>query len=194
MQPKVFCIGFHKTGTTSLETALRILGYRVTGPNGVRDPNIAQNALFMAKNLVPRFDAFQDNPWPLLFKELDHNYPGSKYILTLRDADKWLNSLLAYSGNLSTPMREWIYGCGSPKGNENIYLNRFNQHNQEVLNYFSSRPNDLLTMNIEQGDGWEKLCPFLNKPLPNKAFPHKNKAGDRLRALKKIFRVIGKNA
>ena len=27
--PKVFCIGFQKTGTTSLESALKILGYRV---------------------------------------------------------------------------------------------------------------------------------------------------------------------
>ena len=30
---KIFCIGFHKTGTKSLGLALGILGYKVTGPN-----------------------------------------------------------------------------------------------------------------------------------------------------------------
>ena len=28
---KVFCIGFHKTGTTSMRDALNILGYKVAG-------------------------------------------------------------------------------------------------------------------------------------------------------------------
>jgi len=68
---KVFCIGFHKTGTTSLNVALNTLGYRVTGPNGVNDPDIAKNVLRMADDLVKRYDAFQDNPWPIIYKELD---------------------------------------------------------------------------------------------------------------------------
>ena len=41
MKTKVFCIGFHKTGTTSLETALTKLGYKVTGCFGTKDPDIA---------------------------------------------------------------------------------------------------------------------------------------------------------
>lgn len=41
MKSKVFCIGFHKTGTTSLELALIRLGYRVTGSFGTKDPHIA---------------------------------------------------------------------------------------------------------------------------------------------------------
>ena len=40
-KPKVFCIGFHKTGTTSLELALKQLGFRVTGSFGTKDPDIA---------------------------------------------------------------------------------------------------------------------------------------------------------
>ncbi len=39
MKTKVFCIGFHKTGTSSLAVALKTFGYRVTGPNGVNNPN-----------------------------------------------------------------------------------------------------------------------------------------------------------
>ena len=40
-RPKVFCVGFHKTGTKSLGAALATLGYRVAGPRGTLDPQIA---------------------------------------------------------------------------------------------------------------------------------------------------------
>jgi hypothetical protein len=81
---KVFCIGFHKTGTTSLNVALQTLGYQVTGPNGYNDPKIQKRVLALAHSLVKKYDAFQDNPWPIIYKEMDHAYPGSKFILTVR--------------------------------------------------------------------------------------------------------------
>src|SRR5438477_12681989 len=92
MKPKVFCIGFHKTGTKSLAAALRTLGYSVTGPNGVKDPNIGNNVYAMAFDLAERFDAFQDNPWPIIYKELDKRYPGSKFVLSVRGSDSWIKS------------------------------------------------------------------------------------------------------
>lgn len=51
---KIFCIGFHKTGTKSLGTALDILGYRVCGPVGVKDPDIAKNVLPLIIPSYPR--------------------------------------------------------------------------------------------------------------------------------------------
>ena len=38
--------------------ALRELGYKVTGPNGVHDPDIAENVLTMAYEVAEEFDAF----------------------------------------------------------------------------------------------------------------------------------------
>jgi hypothetical protein len=29
-------------------------------------------------------------------------------------------------------------------------------------------------MNTIEGDGWEKLCNFLDKPIPQIPYPHKN--------------------
>lgn len=184
MTAKVFCIGFHKTGTTSLDKALQALGYRVTGPNGVRDPDIASKVHAMAYELVEKYDAFQDNPWPILYRELDERYPGSKFILTLRDTQSWLNSQLKHFGQRETAMRQWIYGVGCPQGNEAVYTRRFDRHNREVLEHFRGRPDDLLVMNLAQGDGWEKLCPFLGKPVPGMPFPHANKATDRTLVMK----------
>ena len=181
---KVFCLGFHKTGTTSLAEALKQLGYRVTGPNGVNDPNIEKNVLPMAYDLIEKFDAFQDNPWPIIYKKIDKNYPDSKYILLLRNSDAWIKSIINHFGQEKTPMREWIYGVGCPEGNEEIYINRFEKHNADVLNYFKNRPEDLLVMELAKGDGWEKLCKFLEKDIPLKPFPHEQKAADREKKLK----------
>lgn len=176
---KVFGIGFHKTGTTSLNLALQQLGYRITGPNGVNDPDISQNLDQLCKNIVPEFDAFLDNPWPILYKKLDKIYPGNKFILTTRPTDKWMKSIISHFGHQSTPMREMIYGKGFPIGNEKIYIERYTKHNEEVLEYFANREKDLLILDISNGDGWEKLCPFLNKDIIDTPFPHKNKASDR---------------
>ena len=139
---KVFGIGFQKTGTTSLENALSILGYRVCGPFGLHSKDIANMALSEALEMAKNFDAFQDNPWPMLFSELDNAYPGSKFVLTIRDHDKWFESVEKHFGTESTPMREWIYGFGSPIGNRAAYINRYNQHNNAVFEYFSKRPDD----------------------------------------------------
>ena len=176
-KPKVFCVGFHKTGTKSLARALEILGYRVTGPNGAREPRIAERALPMALDIAQRFDAFNDNPWPILFRELDAAFPGSRFILTVRPADSWIASVVGHFGDEPTPMREWIYGegRGAPRGNERVYVDRFRRHNADVVSYFAGRE-CLVTMDVTAGDGWETLCRFLALPVPDRPFPHINAA------------------
>jgi hypothetical protein len=173
---KVFGIGFQKTGTSSLAGALAMLGYRVTGPNGVNDRRIAEKVRKMAFRLTEKYDAFQDNPWPVLYRELDQWWPGSKFILTVRPTAAWIRSTVRHFGTATTPMREWIYGVGCPQGHEDVYVARYERHNAEVLEYFRSRPDDLLVLRITEGDGWDKLCPFLHKAIPATAFPHANKA------------------
>jgi hypothetical protein len=193
MKSKVFCVGFHKTGTSSLGVALGKLDYRVAGPSGVYDPNIEKIALTMAYDLVEKFDAFQDNPWPILYKQLDEKYPGSKFILMLRNPESWIRSQVMHFGRKSTPMRKWIYGVGYPEGNEQIYIRRFEAHNADVLDYFKDRPQDLLVMDLSKGDGWEKLCPFLGVEIPNIPFPHANEASVREKASSKSIFSKTKN-
>jgi len=43
-----------------------------------------------------------------------------------------------------------------------------------VLEHFRDRPGKLLVMNVTAGDGWEKLCPFLDTPIPDIPFPKAN--------------------
>lgn len=175
MTPKVFGIGFHKTGTSSLGDALSLLGYRVTGPNGVYMEGINRAAAWqLASGLLTDFDGFQDNPWPVLFRELDRALPGSKFVLTVRPEAAWLRSVVQDFGHKSTPMREWIYGVGPPLGNERVFLERYRRHNLEVVEYFDGREDDLLVMRITEGEGWGVLCPFLGHDVPALEFPHSN--------------------
>ncbi|MEX0285789.1 MAG: sulfotransferase family protein [Paracoccaceae bacterium] len=183
MNVKVFGIGFQKTGTKSLAPALARRGFRVTGPNGFRDPDIATRYPEITARLSRRYDAFQDNPWPLVYREMDQLWPEARFILTVRDTDSWLASVLDHFGTTTSPMRDLIYGpgMGAPKGNEAHFVARMETHNLAVRTYFQNRPGKLLEMDLGAGDGWEKLCPFLNRPMPDKPFPHKNTAQRRKR-------------
>lgn len=178
---KIFCVGFHKTGTKSLAAALELLGFRVCGTVGVHDPDIATKASQLIHSFVPRYDAFQDNPWPVFYRELDRCYPGSRFILTVRSADEWIDSAVCHFGTQDTPMRHYIYGAGHPEGNEELYVDRYRRHNDEVREYFRDRPDDLLTMNITCGAGWASLCTFLRVEWPSTPFPRLNTRGNRLR-------------
>ena len=178
MKTKVFCIGFHKTGTTSLEMALKKLGYTVTGSFGTKDPDIANKVHEMAYAMVEKFDAFEDNPWPILYRELDERFPDSKFVLTRRPTENWIRSQVKDFASTETPMRRWIYGedAGCPLGNEETYTVRYERHNREVQEYFADRPNDLLIIDLPNDDGWSRLCPFLGHTVPDEPFPHANKA------------------
>ena len=176
---KVFGIGFHKTGTTSLGHALERLGYRVAGSQGVHCSNIGRDVGALAFSQLHRYDAFQDNPWPLLYRQLDAWCPGSKFVLTLRPTAKWIRSVCEHFGNDRTPMREWIYGPGSPLGHEDVYVRRYEEHNAAVRDYFASRPADLLVFRTGEGDGWPELCDFLGREIPSGPFPHGNSQAER---------------
>lgn len=180
---KVFCIGFQKSGTTSLEAALKILGYRVCGVIG-RDLSMAElraKGLDLAITTAAKYDAVQDMPWPIFFRELDAAYPGSKFILTVRDPERWYRSIADHFMPPGTEMEGWTYGADArtPHGNKERYIEVYARHNQSVRDHFKDRPGDLLEMNLTKGDGWEMLCPFLGRSIPSWTFPRKNTAAQR---------------
>ena len=177
---KVFGIGFHKTGTTTLGSALANLDYKVCGYQGQFIEKISKEDYNSVFRIVDKYDAFQDNPWPLLYKELDRHYPGSKFILTYRSEERWIKSVVNHFGNKENEMRTLIYGYGAPLGNEDIYIARYRLHNRKVLDYFKGRENSLTSLSWEKGDGWEELCQFLNKPIPDIPFPHLNTSSERV--------------
>ena len=75
-------------------------------------------------------------------------------------------------------------------GQETRYKQVFEEHNAAVLSYFKDRPGDLLVMDLEGGDGWTKLCPFVGAPVPGKSFERANSARARRGLVSRIARRI----
>ena len=170
----IFCVGFHKTGSRTLGRALETLGYKVHYQTGVHDPDIAEKVQEMIDDLPEGFDAFIGNPWSVMWQRLYHNNPKSKFILSERATETWIESVTRYFGTKTTPMRKWIYGFGSPIGNEEVYQATYEKHNREIKGFFKDRDRQFLVLNFERGDGWRELCKFLNQPIPSEPFPHLN--------------------
>ena len=55
------------------------------------------------------------------------------------------------------------------------FVRAYQRHVENVKRYFADRPGDLLVLEIANGDGYEKLAPFLGVPVPEQPFPHKGK-------------------
>lgn len=172
---KIICVGWHKTGTSTIGTALIHLGYEVLGARLDTTDYLFENDIEPVIEIARPFDVLSDVPWAALYKELDKAFPGSKFILTERDEQKWLRSAKKHFGSTHIPLHKWLYGEGVLEGNEELYVNRYRKHNREVREFFKDRPNDLLIMNFENGDGWKKLCPYVDHEIPNMKFPHSNK-------------------
>jgi len=145
---KIFCLGMHKTGTTTLLHAFLMLGIRTC--DGLAGASQAERSSFAGagnqinhlEGLLCQYQAFEDVPWPLFYEELYERYPDAYFILTSRDPRRWIHSCLSHFGGESDPVHEWIYGagCGAPLGHEAVWLNKFVAHNQAVLDFFAAMP------------------------------------------------------
>lgn len=196
-RPKVFCIGFQKTGTTSLSFALEQLGYRVSSVYDQRVPIAKLKATYVERGLerAKDYDAVQDMPWPLIFRELDEAFPGSKFILSMRDTDKWWNSIVSHFGANPAPLQQLTYGedFAAPAGNEARYREVYENHNRDVLAYFADRPDDLLEFWLERGHGWNELGAFLGlDEIPDGEFVRANTSGQRATLYRRIRKKLAK--
>lgn len=179
---KVFCVGWSKTGTTSLAEAFRILGLFTwqcaPWTIGINYYSSDISDISIDFSALNDYTAAADLPICALYPELDKQFPGSKFILTTRPEDKWvdsaihqLNELYDSHGEIGAIAR---WGYGADKIDRDILLQRYRQHNQQVLDYFKNR-SDLLVLDMDEDNQWNKLCSFLNLPEPDCAYPYLNK-------------------
>ncbi|UWQ23183.1 sulfotransferase family protein [Jannaschia sp. W003] len=176
---KVFGIGFQKTGTTTLGRMLNRLGYRTAGYHQFRDmakkTDLEWSELrARALALASEYDAAKDTPWPLLYRELDEAFPGSKFIHVVRDRDSWIRSVVRDFGRSHNALHSVIYGVPHPEGHEDIWLARYDRHNADVEAYFSDRQDDYLKVRLEDGLSYTQICRFLGVPIVEEATPMAN--------------------
>ena len=186
--------GYGRTGTLSLKSALETLGYNKCHHmiEVIRNPGESEKWLqaIDAKtvnwaSLLKGYEATVDWPACHFYHELADYYPKAKVLLSIRDPLDWFESMSATTlGVIRKRMQ--ASNAGQPKnlGTELVVnaafggeiddaehaIRMFNQHTKEVVDTIDS--DRLLIYNAREG--WEPLCQFLDKPVPDAAFPRVN--------------------
>jgi hypothetical protein len=188
--------GFGRTGTLSLKSALETLGlgrcYHMV--DVMESPGHAEIWDAAADGQATDWDALFEGygaaiDWPpCSFRQqlMDH-YPDAKVLLTIRDADKWYDSVQntiyqAMTRPLETDnpvivaqramARKLILemSFGGRFEDRAYIIDLFQRHNEAVQREVPAER--LLVYDVTQG--WQPLCKFLDKPIPDAPFPHVN--------------------
>lgn len=201
---KIFCIGLNKTGTTSLQVALKDLNI-IVGKQREAElllDDYIQKDYYSLKKYCASAQAFQDFPFscPNIYEVVDQLFPSSMFILTVRDsAEQWYNSLVNFHSKKFTshggvPTKKdleeatYIYKGYAWKAfqaifnpdlndiyNKEFLIDFYNTYNNNVEEYFKERSSDFLKINISAPDAYNDLCHFLNKNPKYNDFPWENK-------------------
>ena len=194
---KIICAGYGKTGTKSIARALRHLGFTVFDweeqsfdcvdhwvdvfQNGVK-PDV--------KRVYQNADACTDFPGAFFFEEILDAFPDCKVILSEREEDSWIESLVGQL-NAVAAVRSEVVSMLSPTASKMAYVydsvlnaaygscnpnsthvlrKRYRIHNHRVKSIVPA--DKLLMYSVTQG--WKPLCDFLECEVPTVTFPHEN--------------------
>ena len=179
-RPRVFGIGLNKTGTISLHQALEHLGYRSLHWGGPEVRRVVEGNAEADRPLltgIDDHDAFSDIlALSERFDVLDRQYPGSRFVLTTRPVEHWVESRRKHVLRNRERAEVGEYTGTFLAIDPDAWRAEFAAHHERVAAYFAGRT-DLLTFRIAEGDGYEQLCPFLGLPVPSELFPHRHRAG-----------------
>ncbi|KAK7990015.1 hypothetical protein PG989_010330 [Apiospora arundinis] len=201
---KVLVLGMPRTGSISIRHGLRKLGFECfhgaileVSPWKFQYWDEAIRAKYYGEGkpygrrefdkLLGEFEVSINFPGTLFAEELIEAYPEAKVILTVRDVDKWKQSLTQSVDST----RDWksfdclapfdpIWGPWwrfhklehairpllAPKGEKRGFLDHYERIREIV-------PKERL-LEYRVGEGWERLCDFLDVPVPKEPFPHVN--------------------
>jgi len=173
---KIFVIGLPRTGTTSISVALLNLGFTV-----------AHTAF--TKETFSLADAISDAPCFSDFEQLDHLFPGAKFIYLQRDLATWLPSIRrllikmqqnlqpkvgTFSPVLKRAMEEIFHLDSDDLLSDEHLTACYLTHLSHVKNYFKYRK-DLLMIDISNSTSYQEMVRFLAlQDDGNQTFPHLN--------------------
>ena len=201
MPLKVIGAGFGRTATTSLKLALEQLGLGPCHHMYEVAENPQQIDWFSKAGrgepvnwgeVFGNFGAACDWPSAAYYKELADHFPDAKIVLTVRDPEKWYDSVATtiYPASANPPgwlkvakpqlwqffqMTNdivWQGVFGGQFENRAKAIEIFKNHIQEVK--AAIPPERLLIHQAE--DGWDPLCALLGKPVPDTPYPRVNEA------------------
>jgi hypothetical protein len=184
---RVFVIGMNKTGTSSIFEALKTLGFKMCPEQSLQSVElfnqINDGDFTNLEKFLEKYNGFKDRPWnhPKVYEFLDKNYENSKFILTIRDEDEWVDSYIRWDKKVRLRKKFYYqtaskicYGVDDFLSDSELMKKTYRSWNESVINYFKEKDN-ILILDIKGQNNWDLICKFLNKPKPNLKFPHANK-------------------
>ena len=167
-EPKVFCIGYNKTGTTSLGKSFELLGYRNSSFNKkVWRVYYANRDYDKIIKYASKFDSFDDLPWLKedMIPRLDAAFPSSKFVYLTRNEDDWKRSY-----------KNWRKKVFGDNPDIDAAWKGYKEHERFVLKYFKNGAySNFISLDIKDKNGFKKLAEFLGKKTHITELPHFNK-------------------
>jgi len=184
---QVFGAGFGRTGTMSLKIALEKLGMGpcyhmrevVSRPSHIKLwYDISRGEHPNWNRLFSGFNSAVDFPVSLFYKQLINQFPDAKFILTLREFDKWYISTVNTIYKVPNILPDWFKMVVYPirmfiamQVNliwVGLFKNKFSDRESAKLVYYEHirsvkktiPANKLLIYHVKEG--WGPLCEFLN--------------------------------
>lgn len=200
----MFCIGLNKTGTTSLKSFFEKVGF-IVGDQWEAErlyTYFYSGDYDLIHEHIRTAEVFQDFPFsvPGFYKELVRKYPGSKYILSVRENDQvWFNSVLNFHKQVfggggevtiddlknsdyiekgaAWEMFSATYGVSET--DIRLYDNErltavYNRHNNDVADFFTDSEDSLIVIDLKKSEDFSRLCDFLGIRTELRGFPWEN--------------------
>jgi len=177
---KIFVIGLPRTGTTSICSTLLTLNYTVAH-------TAYTQKTFEQANAIADTPVFHD------YEKLHRYYPNSHFIYLTRDPVKWIPSIkqlllrmyhnvVRADGGFNPIIKRCYTEVFSPFTLENInnddfLLACYNKHKVAVTQYFQTKKQPILFIDISKADSYKKLLAFLDKESTECDFPTLNQGG-----------------
>ncbi|MBZ9628902.1 hypothetical protein LB450_12375 [Psychroflexus sp. CAK1W] len=181
---KVFCVGLHKTGTTTLSNLFKQYGfYAIHSVDWEYDEDKLNKYDFFSDG-GSHFDGINEFDVDRLRKK----FPGAFFILQTRDTKKWIISKLKHAGwekdtkTVDFNKSELSHSDWRFKSLfiiENLIEHKINYENK-LKKYFNRSTNNFLVIDItdkqRQKEEFNRLKKFVNLKSINKIdLPHSNK-------------------
>jgi hypothetical protein len=194
MTLEVLGVGFGRTGTLSLKTALETLGFAPCY-HMVEVARQPEHARFWRAargesdwhGFFRGYAAAADWPATAFWRELAQAFPAARIVLTVRDAGAWYASFRATiverAAGLSPPPTSALRALydltqelilngvfGGRAADEQHARRIYETHTRDVIDGVAAQR--LLVYDVAAG--WAPLCEFLERPIPSEPFPHVN--------------------
>ncbi|MEZ4451932.1 MAG: sulfotransferase [Nannocystaceae bacterium] len=208
MTVQVIGAGFGRTGTLSMKAALERLGFDRCHHMSEVFAHPETAAIWDAANrgepvdwrgLLAGYRATVDWPSCTFYRELMAVYPDAKVVLTIRDPERWYESVHETIYRLSTESPWWLarivplLGVVTGMARRLVWVRTFGGRFEDrahalavwrahIAEVKATVPPERLLV-YEVSEGWGPLCEFLGVPVPDEPFPRLN---DRAVMLKRV--------